>query len=223
MDIAQLSRMFKRFTSILFGLTLIVFKAYATNRPCEDTILSPSTIDRALDKAGSLETSLSLTIANSTDVTMRNRAALRLARLEVLIERILNGDSDLTVDLKNGKFEAELESLGQLESNDSPPIVRFPDKINHIYIRKLAEKDILNLQPQLKEKYDEFVDEIATHPFADLPSKWALEKIKFSELELPNGKNYSVRLNQGYRILFNFNPPNEVTIARVSKTTTHHN
>ncbi len=82
-----------------------------------------------------------------------------------------------------------------------------------------GEKEIAHLPEYLHEKVDEFISK-ATKPggiqdVRNNPSRWHLEKLpEFGE------NSYSVRLNGGYRILFEYDHQ-EIVIKRVNKGQIH--
>ncbi len=86
-------------------------------------------------------------------------------------------------------------------------------------LEKKAEKEIKALPPNLKGKVDEFL-EIALRPggmqeIGNNPGRWNFEKI------IEQGKNaYTVRLNDGYRILFDLEDK-DLTLRRVNKGQIH--
>ena len=88
-------------------------------------------------------------------------------------------------------------------------------------LEKKAEKEIRALPPNLRIKADEFL-EVALRPgglqeLGNNPGRWNFEKL------IQHGKNaYTVRLNGGYRILFDIEDK-ELKIRRVNKGQIHEN
>jgi plasmid maintenance system killer protein len=84
-----------------------------------------------------------------------------------------------------------------------------------------AEKEIKHLQPGLKKKVDEFLD-VALKPggiqeIRSNPGRWHYEKLpEFG----PNA--HSVRLNAGYRVLFDLDGDN-IVVRQVNAAKIHHN
>lgn len=92
-------------------------------------------------------------------------------------------------------------------------------KSARLTIQSKAEKEIKVLPKGLKGKVDEFLD-IALKPrgmqeLRSNPGRWNLEHIK---AEGPN--TYSVRLNDGYRVLFDFKD-DALQVRRVNREQIH--
>lgn len=83
-----------------------------------------------------------------------------------------------------------------------------------------AQKDVSRLTKNLKEKMDEFMDlavqKNGLQKIRENPGRWRLEKV------IENHRTYqTVRLNDGYRVLFDVDASGEVKIFGVNKSVTH--
>lgn len=119
-------------------------------------------------------------------------------------------------------------SLGSLVAKTTAPTqqpsapAKAPAKSTVTFSRN-AEKDISHLQLHYKSKFEEFINEISQiSRLSLLHPRWSLEKVSMHEI-LKDQVAYTVRLNQGYRVLFTLPQHNEVHIVRVSKSLTHNN
>lgn len=87
-------------------------------------------------------------------------------------------------------------------------------------INSQAKKDISRLSKNLKDKMDDFMDlavqKDGLKKIRDNPGSWRLEKV------IENRRTYhTVRLNDGYRVLFDYDSSGELKIFSVSKSVTH--
>lgn len=85
-----------------------------------------------------------------------------------------------------------------------------------------AKSELKSLQPALRDKADEFL-QLAKGGSADLYAKlranqgrWQLERLSGRQSDLQ-----SVRLNQGYRVVFRERSDKSIEIVNFSKTATH--
>ncbi len=124
------------------------------------------------------------------------------------------GDRELsTLMQKHGVSIPKSESTGR-RASDILPSPRVRPQIN-----KTVYKDIDRLPPVLKQKYAEVVENLTKDPsgasFYKTPGKWHFEK-------LPRYGNHahSVRLDSGYRVLFDIRN-GVATIRQVDKTVGH--
>lgn len=116
------------------------------------------------------------------------------------------------------KHKAEL--LTNTDSVPKPTVTEIPNgKYLRVSVHHKGEKEIAHLPENLHKKVDEFISK-ATKPggiqdVRNNPSRWHLEKLpEFGE------NSYSVRLNGGYRILFEYDHQ-EIVIKRVNKGQIH--
>lgn len=74
------------------------------------------------------------------------------------------------------------------------------ERVPKIDVTKKGQQEIDRLAPQLKKKVDEFLDLVATpnglREIRNNPGRWHLEELNYKP------DMYTVRLNGGYRILF---------------------
>lgn len=94
-------------------------------------------------------------------------------------------------------------------------------RVLNLAIQNKAEKEIKVLPPNLKQKVDEFLSVAlkagGIKEIRDNPGRWHLEKLpQFGE------SAYSVRLNDGYRVLFDAGP-DAIEVRRVNKGQIHGN
>lgn len=92
------------------------------------------------------------------------------------------------------------------------------DRTPTIDISKKGQLEIDRLAPQLKKKVDEFLDLVATpnglREIRNNPGRWHFEELNYKP------DMYTVRLNGGYRILFEYK--NEIlSIKEVNKGNIH--
>lgn len=111
------------------------------------------------------------------------------------------------------------QSRIELPEQGDIPIVE--TNTNSIALTKRAEKEANNLQPHLRSKFDEFVKDISVvNGPSELSRQWMVEQIGYYDMgALTNG--YSVRLNSGYRVIFEFSAETGVSVVSISKTATH--
>lgn len=90
-----------------------------------------------------------------------------------------------------------------------------------------AAKDLAKIQSQhgLKSKFEEFLKSIPNGAkdlshLKDHSNGWKLEKLSSAQF---GEHHYSVRLNQGYRVVFEAAADGQVVIKHISKTVTHSN
>lgn len=120
-------------------------------------------------------------------------------------------------DLQNLITKHSKQSSLNTENKTSPSISNQAYRLN---INSQAKKDISRLSKNLKDKMDDFMD-IAVQKdglkkIRDNPGSWRLEKV------IENRKTYhTVRLNDGYRVLFDYDSSGELKIFSVSKSVTH--
>lgn len=121
--------------------------------------------------------------------------------------------SEKEVELLLEKYKLSLKSATTTTAEFSPS-----RKLN---VQHKAEKEILHLPKNLHQKLDEFIaTATAPHGLKDLldnPGRWNYEK-----LPQFGNKAHSVRLNDGYRVLFDVTDDG-IEIRRVNKGQIHGN
>ncbi len=89
-------------------------------------------------------------------------------------------------------------------------------------LNQVARNELRNLQPAIRDKANEFLELAkggSPNLFAQLRNnqgRWQLEKLNGKKSDL-----HSVRLNQGYRVVFRERPDRSIEIVNFSKTATH--
>jgi len=183
---------------------------------CRD-LFGPS-IDTLLEQAGRLEYELKQTIIKAKRSSDVQNETDRLLQLEELIEEVFVYDD--TAEM-HAYLSEKLEGLKQ--SHSTPPVINSSAVVRWTKVveAKMARKDFEGLQFYLKEKYNKFLDEVSqVHALAELPTSWALERILHLH-EVTSEPTYTVRLNRGYRIVFNYEPDKGVHVLRISMKVTH--
>jgi plasmid maintenance system killer protein len=147
---------------------------------------------------------------------------------EALKNPALSGNSEFWADLSRisgtGKpSDQQIKSLVEKHGGSLAKVTAAPPPVatkSGVYsIANKAEKEIKGLPKNLKVELDEFL-EIAIRPnglheIRNNPGRWHLEKVE------QYGKNArTVRLNGGYRILFDVTPEG-VEVRRVNKGQIH--
>lgn len=206
------------FITLIFATTNTTF---ANSFKCEGLFPDSQTsvsAEAVLEQAGEFELVLKNTILQSKNSLEIHNAANTLTELEKLIEVILeNPDNQQVINFSSQQLEKLSHYNDQKTSTNA--VVTTP----HIEVTllKKAQKDVADLQPHLVEKFKIFINEVSTlNSIQELPKSWDLEKIDM--LEITKDDTYSVRLNQGYRILFTYFPKlKTMTVYRISKTVTH--
>lgn len=196
-------------------LLLIGSQSFAHAPKCSD-IFGPS-IEALLEKAGQLEFDLTnrliLRSDNSPEVQTESQ---RLEQVQTLIEDIFanaGSEEDLVVLSKRLEQLTQKKEVIEASSTLTP-------RLTNIVESKNARKDFDGLQNYLKEKYNKFLDEISrARSLTDLSPNWALERIDV--FEITREPTYSIRLNQGYRVLFVYESSSGVKILRISMKVTH--
>ncbi len=197
---------------------------------CHTLVPSSVRIDKALDSAAELEVFLRQELGHEANPTRLEILSNSLVKLELLISRLL----DFSISPR-GNLNGLLYQLNQLEERSrtqalTDTLIReggtsLPEQ--EVYgvqfeFTKKAAKDFDNLQPYLQKKCNEFTDELKTVDDArHVGALWALEKLSSSQDF--GSETYSIRLNQGYRVVFTIEDDHSVIIQRISKTLTHNN
>ncbi len=102
-------------------------------------------------------------------------------------------------DVPDAEMKALIEKYGGLSSASKVTATAPVEKSFKLTVQSKAEKEIKTLAPALKNKVDEFLD-TALKPggmqeIRNNPGRWHLEKLNGTDA-------YTVRLNDGYRVLF---------------------
>lgn len=204
------------FRNLLF-LTLILLSSISFAEGPKCSALFGPDIETLLEKAGQIEFDLNRSLTLKHNTSEASNDVQRLEQVQTIIEEILdfNGsDNDLLV-LANrlDQISQKVEVIQVFSSSD----VQRPTKVVEA---KSARKDYEMIQHYLKDKYNKFLDEVSrVHSLAELPSNWALERINV--FEVTHEPSFSVRLNQGYRVLFIYRPESGVKVLRISMKVTH--
>lgn len=216
----------------VFGLLFFHLKAAATNR-CVEFLSDPfASLEKIELRIEELIFDVNSRFGNDLE---QNRALDDLLKRLVeegqvyqsLQETLLSDQSvsasELSaLQLRLDEIQSELDVL-RLQSNGATHHLtqhsmgaddRYP-----IALTKKAQKDLEKLQPGLREKYQDFINEVSAGGLRNLNSNWHLEALT----RMPEIGDYSIRLNRGYRVVFAFSPAAGFTILHISKTITHNN
>lgn len=205
----------QKLLKLLIAITL--FQAgslcYAEGLDCRDYFKLD--VESLLEEAGSFEANLIKAVSNARNVSETQNETQKLNQLQILIEDILNSDGS-TENL--AQLSNQLKQLQKSNENKSTQAkVSRPTLVTEA---KQARKDYDGIQNYLKEKYNRFLDEVSqVHAISELPAHWALERIDL--FQVTKEPTYSVRLNQGYRVLFVYYKDRGVNVLRISMKVTH--
>lgn len=147
---------------------------------------------------------------------------------QALKDPVLNANSDFWSEfnalgkkgkLSDSQFSALMKKHGGQEVKKSESKILDQPRSLQFSVSHKAEKEVSALPKSLRQEFDKFL-EVVVKPnglqeIRSQPGKWRLEKVvQFGE----NAR--TVRLNGGYRILFDVTPTG-VTIRRVNKDQIH--
>ena len=133
--------------------------------------------------------------------------------------------SDLSA--KGNISDKDMQSLiakhtksSDVKSTNTTPVKSEKMVAHPLKLNSQAQKDVSRLTKNLREKMDEFMDlavqKNGLQKIRENPGRWRLEKV------IENHRTYqTVRLNDGYRVLFDIDPTGEVKIFGVNKSVTH--
>lgn len=124
-------------------------------------------------------------------------------------------DKDMQSLIAKHTKSAENHSSSSNTAAKSEKTIAYQLKLN-----SQAQKDVSRLSKNLKEKMDEFMDlavqKNGLQKIRENPGRWRLEKV------IENHRTYqTVRLNDGYRVLFDVDASGELKIFGVNKSVTH--
>ena len=222
------------FRSLVFlAITGAVSVASAVAPRCANLFESSPQVEELIERVGLVEKMVNAWVAEPIPHVDPNRVAVLAIRVSEVVEKLLseelfpraNIELVLLIEAEataiKGERIAEILNVSARSFGLEPPAKYETHPFRSVPIARLGIKDLAHLPPHLREKFDDF-----QHVLSDLPNplamdpKWDLEKIQMRELNLP-GRLFTVRLNQGYRVLFSFETHGLYTIQRIRKDLTH--
>ncbi len=189
--------------------------AWSNQKTCE-AFFGPD-IEVILERAGNLEAALTNTISQAKRASDVQFETHKLEKLQVMIEDMLNHDGTAEMAVR---LEKEYLQLANEERQTVIQEKRKSVSIIPISEAKSALKDLQDLQPYLRDKYREFIEEASrVNALIEISPSWALERINVHDLTFE--PTYSVRLNRGYRVVFVYERETGIRILRISMKVTH--
>lgn len=189
---------------------------------CAQLLTTGPNEDILLNKASKIEAFLIEKLSTILDVSQQERYASALVEFESFADYILELEEQNSLEriqlLKDlNSFDAFIKSINLTEE----PKTRLDRRrLSRVEILRPAAKDYNRLQPHLQSKYNQFVRDVEALEDARLLSPtWSFKKISLNDV-VPGG-GYSVRLNGGYRVVFDIKSNHTVIVYRISQTVTH--
>ncbi len=201
---------------LLFSLLVLVGSISLAQAPKCSDLFGPN-LETLLEKAGQLEFDLNQSITMKHNALESQSEVKRLEQVQFLIEDLFSyeGPEDGLIVLS--KRLDELTVRPELKQTFVKTEAVRPTVVVEA---KTARKDYETIQFYLKEKYNKFLDEVSkVRTLSELAPSWSLERVDV--LEITREPTFSVRLNQGYRVLFIYEPVTGVKVLRISMKVTH--
>ena len=221
------------FRSLVFlAISGAVSSAHSVSWKCADLFEINPPVEELMERAGQIEKDVNAWVADPKPSVDPKRVAALAVQVNLVVERLLsdfesknNLGAVVLIETEASAIKreriAEIVEISARSFGLESPLPRSESSVRTVPISRLGIKDLAHLPPHLREKYDEF-----QHVLSDLENplsmdpKWDLERIQMRELHLP-GQLFTIRLNQGYRVLFSHEANGTYTIQRIRKDLTH--